>query len=607
MCGIIGCVLKEGEAAPLILQALKRLEYRGYDSVGVATVDEGLLHVRKDAGKIDDINRWIRLEALPGSVGIGHTRWATHGAPTRENAHPHVDCGGLVAVVHNGVIENFQEIKAYLLEKGHRYVSRTDTEVIAHLIEEELKAGGDLYTATLKGVRKLRGSYALAVISPKEPDKIVCARNESPLIIGVSGIGTFCASDIPAILPYTNEMASLSDGEIAVLRPEGFEVRRIIDDAPVKRGLKALDWTFEVAEKHGYPHFMLKEIHEQPISLRNALRLQESYLDLAATFLDRGEEIFLLGAGTSYHACLAASYMFSKLARLATYPVKASEFIERYGDAIGIESLVLALSQSGETYDVLKAVDHARMRAATILGITNVVGSTLTRVSRAYLVQQSGPEVGVAATKTFTAQLIVLAQLALRLARIRGKLSQEEIDELKGNLNAIPKVIETIIREKEGEIRLLAEEYSKAKLFLFLGRGISSATAMEGALKLLEITYIPAISYPAGESKHGPISLIEEGVPAVFICPRDETRNKILGNIMEMKARGADIIILCEEGDSELVGEADRYVEMPKGIAGILSPIPYIVPLQLFAYYLAVEKGIDPDKPRNLAKSVTVP
>ncbi|MEM2122661.1 MAG: glutamine--fructose-6-phosphate transaminase (isomerizing) [Candidatus Bathyarchaeia archaeon] len=607
MCGIIGCVLGEGSAAPLIYQALKRLEYRGYDSAGIATVHGGLLYVEKDAGRIDDINRRIRLEALPGSMGIGHTRWATHGAPTKENAHPHVDCRGLVAVVHNGVIENFQEVKGLLMEKGHRYVSRTDTESVAHLVEEELIAGDDLYRATLKGVRRIRGSYALAVISPKEPDKIICARNESPLIIGVSGGGVFCASDIPAILPYTNEVAPLGDGEIAILKPGGFEIRRISDDTPVKRAVKVLDWTFEIAEKHGYPHFMLKEIHEQPISLRNALRLQGSYLDLAATFLDRGEEVFLIGSGTSYHACLAASYMFSKLARLTTYPVRASEFIEKYGDTVGIESLVLALSQSGETYDVLRAVDHARMKAATVLGVTNIVGSTLTRVSRAYLVQQSGPEIGVAATKTFTAQLIVLAQLALRLARIRGKLSQDEIDELKENLNGIPGIIEQVIRKREDDIKLLAREYSKKGLFLFLGRGISSATAMEGGLKLLEITYVPALSYPAGESKHGPISLVEDGIPAVFICPRDETRKEILGNVMELKARGADIIVLCEEGDKELVEEADRYVEMSKGIAETLSPIPYIVPLQLFAYYMAVEKGLDPDKPRNLAKSVTVP
>ncbi|MGC8849608.1 MAG: glutamine--fructose-6-phosphate transaminase (isomerizing) [Candidatus Bathyarchaeia archaeon] len=607
MCGIIGCVLREGDAAPLIYQALKRLEYRGYDSAGVATVHGGFLHVRKDAGGIDDINRRMGLEGLPGSMGIGHTRWATHGAPTRENAHPHVDCKGLVAVVHNGVIENFQEVKGHLLERGHRYVSRTDTEVIAHLIEEELEAGVDLYTAVLRGVRKLRGSYALAVISPREPGRMVCARNESPLIIGVSEVGVFCASDIPAILPYTNRMVPLGDGEIAALEPGGFRIKRVSDDAPVERVVKALDWSFEAAEKHGFPHFMLKEIHEQPVSLRNTLRLQGSYLDLAATFLDRGEEIFLVGAGSSYHACLAASYMFSRLARLAAYPVRASEFIERYGDSVGIESLVLALSQSGETYDVLRAVDHARMKAATILGITNVVGSTLTRVSRAYIVQQSGPEVGVAATKTFTAQLMVLAQLALRLARIRGKLSQDEIDELEESLSGIPGLIEAIIREKEEEIRLLAREYSDRRLFLFLGRGISSATAMEGALKLLEITYVPALSYPAGESKHGPISLVEEGVPAIFICPRDETRKGILGNIMEVKARGADVIILCEEGDGELTGEADRCIEMPRGIAEVLSPIPYVVPLQLLAYYMAVERGLDPDKPRNLAKSVTVP
>ncbi|MFQ6054261.1 MAG: isomerizing glutamine--fructose-6-phosphate transaminase, partial [Candidatus Bathyarchaeia archaeon] len=363
----------------------------------------------------------------------------------------------------------------------------------------------------------------------------------------------------------------------------------------------------EMAEKQGYPHFMLKEIYEQPRSLRNALRLQRRYLDLLTAFLDRGRELFLVAAGTSYHACLAASYMFSKLARLTTSPVVASEFTERYGSSVGIDSVVLAVSQSGETYDTLKAVDHARMRAATILGVTNTVGSTLTRVARAYVVQQSGPEIGVAATKTFTSQLLVLAQLALRLARTRGKVSQDEVDDFEANLVKVPSFVEEVLERQAAHVEELARRYSGERLFLFLGRGISSATALEARLKLLEITYVPSLAYPAGESKHGPISVIEEGVPCIFLCPRGETRREIIGSIMEMKARGARIIAVCEEGDEEIIGLSDDYIEAPRGIPELLSPIPYIVPLQLLAYHLAASKGLDPDRPRNLAKSVTVP
>jgi len=607
MCGIIGCILKDGSAAPLLHRALKRLEYRGYDSAGIATIQNGRIYIKKDSGKIDEIHRRLNLDDLPGSMGIAHTRWATHGAPTMENAHPHLDCKRQVAVVHNGVIENYLELKRELQDRGHHFTSRTDTEVIPHLIEEELENGKSLYEAVLETVRRLKGSYAIAVISTGNPDVIICARNESPLIVGVSENGSYCASDIPAILPYTNKIVPLKNGEICILKSSSVEIRRIIDGSKITRPPKTIDWTIDMAEKQGYPHFMLKEIYEQPQSLRNALRLQEQYLDLLARFLDRGREVFLVACGTSYHACLAASYMFSKLARLTTYPVIASEFIERYGDSVGIDSVLLAVSQSGETYDTLKAVDHARMRAATILGITNTVGSTLTRVSRAYIVQQSGPEIGVAATKTFTAQLIVLAQLALRLAKIRGKMSQDEIDEIDGKLREMPKIVEKVLAETEGKIKSLAEKYHDREFFIFLGRGISTATALEGRLKLLEITYIPSLAYSAAESKHGPISVVEKDTPVIFICPRDETRKDIIGNIAEMKARGAEIITICEEGDSEIIELSDQYIAMPKGIPGVLTPIPYIIPLQLFAYYMAVEKGLDPDKPRNLAKSVTVP
>ncbi len=361
-----------------------------------------------------------------------------------------------------------------------------------------------------------------------------------------------------------------------------------------------------MAEKQGYPHFMLKEIHEQPLCLRNTLRLQEQYLDLITTFLDRAKEVFFVACGTSYHACLAASYMFSKLALLATHPVIASEFIEQQGRAVNVDSTILAVSQSGETADTLAAVEYARLRAATILGLTNVIGSTLTRISRVYLCQQSGPEIGVAATKTFTSQLSVLAQLALQLAEKRGKVSHEEIEQLEEKLEQIPDIAETIVQSQEKKIEQIAKKYWDKKCFFFLGRGISSATALEGRLKLLEIAYVPSIAYPAGESKHGPISLVDKGFPIVFICPRDENHKTSVGSILEMKARGASIIAIIEEGDEEIKDLADDYIEIVRDVPEVLSPILYVIPLQLFAYYTAVHRGLDPDRPRNLAKSVTV-
>jgi len=607
LCGIFGSILKEGRVAPLIHDGLKRLEYRGYDSVGFAILHSGDLHVRKDAGRIDEVVADLRMDEMQGSIGVGHTRWATHGAPEMINAHPHTDCEGKIAVIHNGVIENFLELKEELINKGHSFKSRTDTEVVAHLIEEEMKGDIELGEAILKSLRRLEGSYALAILSSSDPSRIFCARNESPLVLGVSDQGTFCASDVPAMLPYTNRVVYLRNGEYAVLDVEGYKIKRIQDGSPVERELQEVTWSIEMAEKQGYPHFMLKEIYEQPKSLRGSLRLQQAYLDLLTTFLDRGRELFLVAAGTSYHSCVAASYMFSKLAKLTTFPAVSSEFVEQYGSSVGIDSIILTVSQSGETYDTLKAIDHARMRAATVLGITNTVGSTLTRVSRAYLIQQSGPEIGVAATKTFTSQLIVLAQLALRLARMRGKISQDEVDDFEVRLTQVPSHVEEVLERHGKSIKDLVEKYAGEKLFIFLGRGISAATAMEARLKLLELTYVPSLAYPAGESKHGPISVIEEGVPVIFLCPRGETRKGIVGSIMEMKARGARIISVCEEGDKEIIDLSDDVVEMPRGIPDVLSPISYVVPLQLFAYHLAVRKGLDPDKPRNLAKSVTVP
>lgn len=606
MCGIFGCILKNGEVASIIHQSLKRLEYRGYDSVGEATLSEGELFIKKDAGKIDEVHAMHNLDALPGKIGIGHTRWATHGAPTKLNAHPHTDCEERIAVVHNGIIENFGVLKKELEDRGHVFKSKTDTEVIAHLIEERMREGQGFKEAVVETVRRLEGSYAIGAISTKEPDKIVCARKESPLTLGVDENGVYFASDITAFLPLTNKVVIVEDGELVVLQENAYEIWKIADLKSVIREPKTIDWTPEMAEKQGYPHFMLKEIMEQPLALHNTLRLQEHYLELMATFLDRAGQLFLVACGTSYHACLAASYVFSKLAFHMTNPAIASEFTEQHGKSVNIDSTILAVSQSGETADTLAAVETSRQRAATIMGLTNTIGSTLTRVSRVYIGQQSGPEIGVAATKTFTAQISVLSQLALRLAKKRGKVSQDEIDFLEAKVKQIPDIVETILKTQENKIKTLAEKYKDKTCFFFLGRGISYATALEGRLKLMEIAYVPAIAYPAGESKHGPISLVEPGFPVVFICAKDETRKTLVGNIMEMKARGATIIAVCEEGDDEIECLADDFIEVPKGIPEVLSPIPYVVPLQLFAYYMALERKLDPDKPRNLAKSVTV-
>lgn len=608
MCGIFGCVLKEGNAAPLIHSCLKRLEYRGYDSVGIATMNDRKITIKKDQGKIDEVHNILNLDDMVGNSGIGHTRWATHGAPLKINSHPHSDCTGDIVVVHNGIIENFLDLKCELQNLGHSFISKTDTEVISHLIEEVLKQNPQLsfQNAVQESLKRVEGSYAIAVMSTLEPDKLICARNESPLVLGINGHGVFCASDIPAFLEVTNKAVIINNGELAVLTADGYEIKNIANGCLITREPITIEWTAEMAAKKGYQHFMLKEIHEQPETLRNTLRMQDHYLDLLTTFLDRANEVFLVACGTSYHACLAASYMFSKLAFLPTYPVYASEFIEQHGKSVNIDSTILAVSQSGETADTLAAVTCAQQRAATVLGLTNVIGSTLTRISRVYIGTQAGPEIGVAATKTFTSQLSVLAQLALKLSKKRGKISQDEMDTLAEMLSQLPEIVDTIVRKQEEKIKYIAKKYANSKVFFFLGRGISTATAYEGRLKLMEIAYIPSIAFPAGESKHGPISLIENGFPVIFTCPKDDSHKTVIGNIMEMKARGAHIISIIEEDDTAIKSLSDDYIEVPKGIPPVLSPIPFVVPLQLLAYYTALEKGFDPDMPRNLAKSVTV-
>jgi glucosamine--fructose-6-phosphate aminotransferase (isomerizing) len=608
MCGIFGCVLMEGDGqvAPLIHAALKRLEYRGYDSVGEATVHQGCLFMKKDKGPIDQVHAALDLDDLEGRLGIGHTRWATHGAPEQVNAHPHLDCHGTIAVVHNGIIENFQPLKRELEDLGHRFLSRTDTEVVPHLIEEQMRRGLDFVESVRAAVEQLEGAYAIAVVSAGAPDTLVLARQGSPLVVGVAADVLCASSDIPTLLPLTHRILEVQNGELVVLSDGGVVIQRIGDGSRVEREPVPITWSVEVAQKQGYPHFMLKEIHEQAQCLENARRLRADYLDLLTTFLDRSKQTYLLACGTSYNACLAASYMFANLCNLSTIPVIASEFIERHGDATNIDSTLLAVSQSGETADVLHAIDHARFQAATILGLTNTMGSTLTRVTRAYISQQSGPEIGVAATKTFTAQLMVLAQLALRLAKVRGKVSQEHMDYLEARLDEMPELVERVVRQQEAKVKTVVAKYAAAECVHFLARGISTATAQEGMLKLLEIAYIPCLADPAGESVYGHVTPIQDGQPVIFICPPDDTRMILRRDIRAMQARGARVIAVVEETDRGTQQLVDDYFTIPAGVPPILSPIPYVVPLQLFAYYMAVERGVDPDKPRNLAKSVTV-
>ncbi len=606
LCGIFGCTLINGSAAIIIHEGLKKLEYRGYDSAGLATVHEGKLYVKKGKGKIDEIHRVLNFDDLPGHVGIGHTRWATHGAPSPQNAHPHSDCHGLVAVVHNGIIENFHQLKEELEAKGHVFKSRTDTEVICHLVEEGLEEGLSLKEAVKRALLKLSGSFAVAVVSPLEPDKIVCARKECPLVLGLGENGTFFSSDLPALLWLTNKAVFLYDGDLAVISPQGYSVERIENGEPVDRAVELVSWSPEQAEKGGFPHFMLKEIYEQPQAVRNTLRAPRSYLENMCSVIEGSSKLYLVACGTSYHACLAGSYMLSRLAAIDAKPILASEFSEWCGNLIDEKTTLLALSQSGETADTLDAIKMALEKGAKVLSITNVMGSSITRLSHVYIGTQAGPEVGVAATKTFTSQLAILAQLSLMLGLRRGILGAEEHRALQEALLNVPKVMDFCLGNVGQLVKSIALRYAYAPSFYFLSRGVNVATALEGALKLKEISYIHAEGYPAGESKHGPIALIEEGFPCVFIVPKGEVRGRLLGNVMEMKTRGASIISVAEEDDEEVKAFSQDFIGVPSGLPEVLSPIVYVVPLQLLAYYAAVARGNDPDKPRNLAKSVTV-
>jgi len=616
MCGIVGYVGPR-DAQPLILQGLRRLEYRGYDSAGIATVHDGALEIRKAAGKLAELERQLEKSPLAGSHGIGHTRWATHGAPTTVNAHPHTDGSGRVALVHNGIIENHHVLRRRLAELGHEFRTETDTEVLCHLIEEVFE--GNLEEAVARALSHVEGAYGVAVIHVDEPGKIVVARMGSPLLIGIGENGEremFAASDVAAVIRHTRQVVYLNDGELAVLTADGHSLLDISGaqgESPraVRREASRVDWDLGKIERGGYPHFMLKEIFEQPDTIRDAMRgrlLEEEgtaklggLLPLADA-LDSLERIVITACGTSWHAALVGEYMIEEFARIPVEVEYASEF--RYRRPIVTDgTLVIAISQSGETADTLAAMREARSRGAPVMGIVNVVGSSIARETDGGVYIHSGPEIGVASTKAFTGQLTVLALFALFLARQRG-MSMLEGREIVAALQTLPDLVRVALKQSTA-VECIAREYCDKANFLYLGRGFNFPVALEGALKLKEISYIHAEGYPAAEMKHGPIALIDQNMPVVFIAPSDSVYHKVASNIEEVKARGGRVIAVVSDGNHDLPARVDHVVEVPATI-DMLQPLLTVIPLQLLAYHMAVLRGCDVDQPRNLAKSVTV-
>jgi glucosamine--fructose-6-phosphate aminotransferase (isomerizing) len=607
MCGIVGYVGPR-QAAPLLLQGLKRLEYRGYDSAGLALICNGALLVEKAAGKISQLEAQLG-HTLPSAVtGIAHTRWATHGAPNTRNAHPHTDCTNTVAVVHNGIIENAAILRAKLLEKGHTFTSETDTEVLAHLVEEFYK--GTLAEAVAAALREVEGTYGIAVVSTKEPDTIVAARLGSPLLVGVGDGENFIASDPSAILQHTRSVIYLGEGEMAVVTPTSY---RLMDrtEIPLTKAVTQIEWDLATVERGGYAHFMLKEICEQPESIRNVLRghliedegaARLGGLNLTDEELLGINRIVITACGTSWHAALVGEYLLEEIARVPVEVEYASEF--RYRSPIlDSKTLVIVISQSGETADTLAALREAKRRGARTLGLVNVVGSTIAREVDGGMYLHAGPEIGVASTKAFTSQIVALALLTLYLGRKRN-LSILQGKEIVSALERLPEQLEAVLK-KQPEIEALAERFMRATNVLYLGRGYNFPVALEGALKLKEISYIHAEGYPAAEMKHGPIALIDELMPVVFIAPQDAVYAKVQSNIEEVRARGGRVVAVVTEGDTAIRKLADHAIEIPKTL-DMLTPVLAVVPLQLFAYHIAVRRGCNVDQPRNLAKSVTV-
>src|SRR3989338_5248407 len=609
MCGIVGYIGNK-DALPVLLDGLKQLEYRGYDSAGVAVLSGGKIKVAKCSGKIRGLVSMVgnKPELHKANLGIGHSRWATHGAPTNINAHPHQDCMANITLVHNGIIENFSTLKEKLLKEGHKFKSQTDTEVIAHLIEEYYK--GDLKDAVLKALKELEGSFALGVISSNEPEKLVCARKESPLIIGIGEDENFIASDVPAILKHTKKVIYLDDGEIGVLTKDSV---RVFDSsgAEKKKKIDTIKWTLESGQKSGFPHFMMKEIHEQPKVLKqlissrikNDSKITLEGLDISEKDLKAISSIIILACGTAYHAGLVGKYILEKFTSIPVWVDLSSEFRYR-SPIVNKNTIVIAISQSGETADTLAAVKEAKAKGAKILSICNVVGSSLVRISASVLYTYAGPEIGVASTKAYTAQLGVLYLLSLYIGSRLGVIKDEQYSWMVKEFKGVPAIIEKILDSKN-KIQSIASRHLNFGSFLYLGRNVNFPTALEGALKLKEISYIPAEGYAAGEMKHGPIALIDEYRAVVCINPYSHVYEKMVSNIQEIRARRGKIIAIASFGDEKLKEQIKEVIYIP-GCPEIFSPLLTVLPLQLIAYHIAVKRGCDVDQPRNLAKSVTV-
>ncbi len=607
MCGIVGYVGKR-EAVPLVLEALKRLEYRGYDSAGLAVVQDGKVVVEKTAGKIGALEAQLDGRAPSGHVAISHTRWATHGVPNTTNAHPHINSSGTVAIVHNGIIENATVLRTRLVEQGHTFRSETDTEVIAHLIEEAYD--NSLEGAVAAALKQVDGTYGIAVVSAREPGKLVAARNGSPLLVGLGDEEYFVASDAAAVLQYTRSVVYLDDGEVAVISGKGYAITDL-DTKGVQKRVSTVDWDRDTVERGGFRHFMLKEIMEQPDSVRNTLRgrlLEDegsarlSGLNLSDEALLSVDRVVLTACGTSWHAALIGEYMLEEFARIPTEVEYASEF--RYRNPIVNErTLVVGISQSGETADTLAALREARRRGARTVGIVNVVGSSIAREVYGGIYIHAGPEIGVASTKAFTCEIVALAMLTLRLGRLHALSVLQGRDVVRALLQLPDQIAEVLSRAEQ--VERLVPAFAGCSNALYLGRGVNFPVALEGALKLKEISYLHAEGYPAAEMKHGPIALIDDSMPVVFIAPHDAVYRKIVSNIQEVKARHGRVISVVTEGDEEIAGLADHLITIP-GAIDLLTPVLSVIPLQLLAYYTAVERGCDVDQPRNLAKSVTV-
>jgi glutamine---fructose-6-phosphate transaminase (isomerizing) len=607
MCGIVGYVGPR-QASEVLLAGLARLEYRGYDSAGVAILQDEHVTVVRRVGKLVNLKNAIDGSPVVGSLGIGHTRWATHGRPNEENAHPHADCTGKIAVVHNGIIENYAELREELASNGHILRSDTDTEVVAHLVESYYT--GDFAAAVARALGDLEGSYALAVVHSDHPGEIIATRKESPLIIGIGQSENIVASDIPAVLSYTREVMALRDGDVAVVGADGVVVRDSAGQV-IEPEMMHVEWDLDAAEKGGYEDFMLKEINEQPKAIRETLRgrmgddgqIALSELAMTPEQVACINRVYIIACGTSLHAGIAAKSLIEAWARIPVEVQCSSEF--RYGDPIiDEETLTVAITQSGETADTLAGVREARERGAKVIAITNVVGSRVTRESDGVIYTHAGPEIGVAATKTFTAQIAALTVLALKLAQAKGMLSDERVASLFDELSHIPEVVEGILADL-GDLSGAANAFVDAKSSLFLGRGVGVAVAMEGALKLKEISYIHAEAYPAGEMKHGPIALITDDMPVVVIATQGRVYEKVVSNIQEVRARGASIVAVTTAGDEDILKHAEHVLPIP-AVSEVLSAIPATVPLQLLSYHIAKARGCNVDQPRNLAKSVTV-